>query len=73
MLLTVIMTVTVIRIITTALQFTARRFTILDLVVTWEGMNLIPGARVQPIHYMVTARTRKNRKKENIISNLHLI
>ena len=73
MLLTVIMTVTVIRIITTVLQFTARRFTILDLVVTWEGMNLIPGARVQPIHYMVTARTRKNRKKENIISNLHLI
>ena len=73
MLLTVIMTVTVIRIITTVLQFTARRFTILDLVVTWEGMNLIPGARVQPIHYMVTTRTRKNRKKENIISNLHLI
>ena len=73
MLLTVIMTVTVIRIITTVLQFTARRFTILDLVVTWEGMNLIAGARVQPIHYMVTTRTRKNRKKDNIISNLHLI
>ena len=73
MLLTVIMTVTVIRIITTVLQFTARRFTILDLVVTWEGMSLIPGGRVQPIHYMVTTRTRKNRKKENIISNLHLI
>ena len=57
------MTVTVIRIITTALQFTARRFTILDLVVTWEGMNLIPGARVQPIHYIVTGKKRKIRKK----------